>query len=44
MKVFKKAHLAGSVFAGGTFEVGAVNGHAEVEEAKEMGMRISQAC
>ena len=41
MKVFKKARLAGSVFAGGTFEDGAVKGYAEVEEAGKMGMRVS---
>lgn len=40
MKVFHKAHLAGALFAGGTFEDGTIKGHPEIEEAKRMGFGV----
>lgn len=40
LKVFNKAHLAGTVFAGGTFEDGTVKGHPEVKEARIMGAAV----
>jgi multimeric flavodoxin WrbA len=40
LKVFRKAHLAGTVFAGGTTEDGTIKGHPEIEEAKRMGTEV----
>lgn len=37
---FPKAHLAGKVFAGGVDDAGAIEGHAALKEAYEMGASI----
>ena len=37
---FPKAHLAGTVFAGGVNGVGEINGHSALEKAYEMGKGI----
>lgn len=37
---FEKAHLAGSVFAGGVTDVGEIEGHPALQTAFEMGSRI----
>lgn len=40
LKMFKKAQLKGTVFAGGTSDVGTIVGHPELEEAREMERRV----
>lgn len=37
---FEKARLAGTVFAGGVTSVGEIQGHAALEQAREMGKRV----
>lgn len=37
---FEKAHLAGTVFCGGVNQVGDIQGHAALEEARSMGASI----
>lgn len=40
MKVFNKAQLLGTIFAGGTFDVESINGRPEVEEARKRGTEL----
>jgi multimeric flavodoxin WrbA len=40
LKVFKKAQLKGTVFAGGTTDDGTVRGRPEVEEARQLGRGV----
>ncbi|MGN1383597.1 MAG: flavodoxin family protein, partial [Eubacterium sp.] len=39
LKVFRKAELKGTLFAGGTTGAGTIEGHPELEQAREMGRR-----
>lgn len=40
LKVFNKAHLAGTLFAGGTTSDGTIKGHPEIGEARKMGAAV----
>lgn len=40
MRVFNKAHLENTLFAGGTFEDGSIKGRPEIERAEKMGHSV----